>query len=76
MAKSDVRDISLIFAEAGYGGYTGFGWRDKELADGTQEDFWGVRRRKVNYDGGYYADICHWPLKNANFRGNKGVCVA
>ncbi len=64
-AGSDIRDIGAICGEGGYGGYTGFGWRDRPLADGTQEDFWGVRRRRVVYDGGAYTDICHWPLRNA-----------
>ena len=68
-ANSDVRDLGTIFAEVGYGGYTGFGWSDRLLPDGTQEDFWGVRRRRVEYQGGAYTEICHSPLKEATARG-------
>jgi uroporphyrinogen decarboxylase len=65
-ARSDMRDIGTIFSAGGYGGYSGFGWQDRCLADGSQEDFWGVRRTRVSYEGGEYVDICHWPLREAS----------
>ena len=65
-ARSDVRNIGHIFSGGGYGGYSGFGWSDRVLPDGTQEDLWKVRRKRVRYDGGAYTDICHWPMKDAS----------
>lgn len=67
-ALSDIRDLGNIMAEGGYGPYTGFGWRDRVLPDGTQEDFWKVRRTHVSYEGGSYIDICHHPLQAASQR--------
>lgn len=64
-AKSDFRDLAFICNTGGHGGYNSFGWRDKDMGNGIQEDFWGVRRAKVKYDGGCYIDIVHYPLKNA-----------
>ena len=66
-AGSDVRDLDMIFAEGGYGAYSGFGWTEKVNSDGTLEDIWHVRRKKVEYEGGEYTDIFHWPLKQATF---------
>ncbi|TFG63929.1 MAG: hypothetical protein E4H36_04355, partial [Spirochaetales bacterium] len=65
-ALSDIRDLGSIMTEGGYGPYTGFGWKDRVMPDGTQEDFWQVRRTRVSYDGGSYIDICHNPLKDAS----------
>ena len=62
-ARSDIRDAGGIFSEGGYGGYSGFGSKDRSMGNGVQEDFWGVRRQRVSYEGGSYIDICHWPLK-------------
>jgi uroporphyrinogen decarboxylase len=64
-AKSDFRDLSTLCNEGGYGGYSSFGWRDRELRDGSFEDIWGVRRRLVCYGDGVYMDIVHSPLKHA-----------
>lgn len=64
-AKSDFRDLAFICNTGGYGGYNAFGWKDIDLGNGVQEDFWGVRRAKVNYGGGFYIDIVHYPLKKA-----------
>ena len=65
-AKSDIRDPGTILNTGGYGGYNSFGWTDRVLPDGTQEDFWGVRRRRVDYGQGSYVDICRYPLKQAS----------
>jgi uroporphyrinogen decarboxylase len=64
-ARSDVRDVSAVCNTGGYGGYSAFGWTDVPLPDGTQRDLWGVRRRRVAYDGGTYIDIVEYPLKPA-----------
>jgi len=64
-AKSDIRDLSGICNTGGYGGYSLFGWRDRDCGDGEQEDFWGVRRRRVAYDGGAYVEISRFPLSGA-----------
>lgn len=64
-AKSDFRDLSFICNEGGYGGYSSFGWKDKRLDDGSFEDLWGVRRKRVNYGQGEYLDIVYQPLENA-----------
>jgi len=64
-AKSDLRDLSGICNTGGYGGYSLFGWRDRDCGDGEQEDFWGVRRRRVAYDGGAYVEISRYPLRGA-----------
>jgi uroporphyrinogen decarboxylase len=68
-AKSDFRDLTAIFNTGGYGGYSSFGWRDRDLGAGVQEDLWGVRRRKVEYDGGAYVDIVRYPLRGAGVDG-------
>lgn len=65
-AKSDFRDLGVICNTGGYGGYNSFGWQDRSIAGGLQEDLWGVRRKRVEYDGGAYIDIVHSPLKAAN----------
>ncbi|MCX6991920.1 MAG: hypothetical protein NT011_02130 [Kiritimatiellaeota bacterium] len=64
-AKSDFRDLAFICNTGGHGGYNSFGWKDKNAGNSVQEDFWGVRRAKVNYGGGSYIDIVHYPLKTA-----------
>ena len=64
-AKSDFRDLTVLLNTGGYGGYNSFGWRDRDLGGGIQEDLWGVRRKKVEYDGGTYVDIVHYPLRDA-----------
>lgn len=65
-AKSDFRDLGHICNTGGHGGYNSFGWKDKVLDNGIQEDFWGVLRRKVSYGKGFYIDIVKFPLKNAS----------
>jgi uroporphyrinogen decarboxylase len=65
-AKSDFRDLTSILNTGGYGGYSSFGWRDRDLGGGVQEDLWGVRRKKVEYDGGAYVDIVRYPLRGAS----------
>ena len=64
-AKSDFRDLTVICNTGGYGGYNSFGWTDKSLPDGSQQDLWGVRRKLVDYGQGYYIDIVEYPLKKA-----------
>lgn len=66
-ACSDVRDVGVVFDGGGYGGYSGFGWRDKEVGPGVQEDFWGVRRERVCNEGGEFVEIRRHPLKDASF---------
>ena len=61
-AKSDFRDLTVICNTGGYGGYNSFGWTDKSLPDGSQQDLWGVRRKLVDYGQGYYIDIVEYPL--------------
>lgn len=65
-AKSDVRDLASLCNTGGYGGYNSFGWSDRRLPDGSQEDFWGVRRKLVDYGAGQYIDIVDYPLKGAS----------
>ncbi len=65
-AKSDVRDLAVLCNTGGYGGYNSFGWTDRPLADGSQQDLWGVRRKRVDYGQGYYIDIVDYPLRRAN----------
>jgi uroporphyrinogen decarboxylase len=65
-AKSDIRDVTVLCNTGGYGGYSSFGWTDKVLPDGTQQDLWGVRRKRVDYGQGFYIDIVEYPLKNAH----------
>ena len=36
-----------------------------EMPDGQNVDLWGVRRRRVLYDGGEYYEQCHNPLAEA-----------
>ena len=64
-AKSDIRDMTVLCNTGGYGGYSSFGWTDKLLPDGSQQDLWGVRRKLVDYGQGYYIDIVDYPLKKA-----------
>jgi len=66
-AQSDVRDVGTVYSGGGYGGYSGFGWRDRELGGGVQEDFWGVRRQRVSNSGGEYIEICHFPMQAMAF---------
>ena len=68
-AMSDIRDAGAIFNAGGYGGYSGFGWRDRDLGGGVQEDFWGVRRERVRNAGGEFIEICHFPMKEMSFDG-------
>lgn len=63
-ARSDFRDLGVLYGTGGYGGYNSFGWRDEILPDGTQRDFWGVRRQRVGYGAGSYVDIVEYPLKH------------
>lgn len=64
-ARSDVRDLAAICNTGGYGGYNSFGWTDRPLADGSQQDLWGVRRKLVDYGQGFYIDIVDYPLRRA-----------
>lgn len=66
-AASDVRDVGVVFAGGGYGGYSGFGWRDRDLGNGIQEDFWGVRRERVCNEGGEFIEIRQHPLGDLSF---------
>ncbi len=66
-AASDVRDVGVVFAGGGYGGYSGFGWRDRDLGNGIQEDFWGVRRERVCNEGGEFIEIRQHPLSDLSF---------
>ena len=61
--KSDFRDMCFLFNDGGYGGYSSFGWKDKEIRKGIYEDLWGVRRRAVQFGEGSYLDIERSPLK-------------
>lgn len=63
-ARSDFRDLGVLCSTGGYGGYGNFGWRDEVLPDGSQRDFWGVRRLRVGYGAGSYIDIVEYPLKH------------
>ena len=65
-AKSDIRDLGVCFSTGGYGGYNSFGWTDRDLGGGVREDFWGVRRQLVRYDGGAYIDIVSSPLQGVS----------
>jgi uroporphyrinogen decarboxylase len=64
-AGSDFRDLTVLLNSGGYGGYSSFGWRDRDLGGGVQGDLWGVRRKKIEYDGGAYVDIVEYPLRRA-----------
>lgn len=65
-AKSDFRDLGVSFSTGGYGGYNSFGWKDRDLGENVMEDFWGVRRQMIAYDGGTYIDIVYSPLKGVS----------
>lgn len=67
-ACSDIRDAGSMFAQGGYGPYTGFGWTDRAIGNGVQSDIWGVGYKRVDYKGGSYLERCHSPLEGATPR--------